>query len=55
MACNGGYAALGYLHQNVDVADWPTKTPFKSINRIVQDESFFFKIKPGLRSLKDNF
>lgn len=53
MASNGGYATLGYLYQNVDVADWPTKTPFKSINRIVQDERFFFKIKPGLWALKD--
>ena len=43
MADNGGYATLGYLYQNVDVSDWTTKTPFKSINRIVQDERFFFQ------------
>ena len=53
MASNGGYATLGYLYQNVDVSEWKTKTPFKSINRIVQDERFFFKIKPGLWALKD--
>lgn len=53
MAKNGGYATLGYLYQNVDVSDWSTKTPFKSINRIVQDERFFFKIKPGLWALKE--
>lgn len=50
---NGGYATLGYLYHNVDVSDWGTKTPFKSINRIVQDERFFFKIRPGLWALKD--
>ena len=53
MAKNGGYATLGYLYQNVDISDWSTKTPFKSINRIVQDERFFFKIKPGLWALKE--
>lgn len=52
MANNGGYATLGYLYQNVDVSTWNTKTPFKSINRIVQDNRFFFKIKPGLWGLK---
>ena len=49
---NGGYATLGYLYNKVNVSDWKTKTPFKSINRIVQDERFFFKIKPGLWALK---
>lgn len=53
MAHNGGYATLGYLYHNVNVSDWTTKTPFKSINRIVQDERFFFKIKPGLWALKN--
>ena len=48
-----GYATLGYLYQNVDVSDWGTKTPFKSINRIVQDERFFFRIRPGLWALKE--
>jgi hypothetical protein len=52
---NGGFATLGYLYQNVlDVpgVKWNTKTPFASIRRIVQDDRFFFKIKPGLWALK---
>lgn len=53
MNANGGYATLGFLYQNVAVSDWGTKTPFKTINRIVQDNRFFFKIKPGLWALKD--
>ncbi len=55
MEQNGGFATLGYLNQEVlkvpDV-EWKTKTPFASIRRIVQDERFFFKIKPGLWALK---
>ena len=31
--------------------NWKTKTPFASIRRIVQNEKFFFKIKPGLWAL----
>lgn len=50
---NGGYATLGYLYQHVDVSKWNTKTPFKSINRIVQDSRFFFKIRPGLWALEE--
>jgi len=50
---NSGYATLGYLYHNVDVSEWGTKTPFKSINRIVQDDRFFFKIRPGLWALKE--
>lgn len=53
MIKNGGYATLGYLYHNVNVSGWGTKTPFKSINRIVQDERFFFRIKPGLWALKE--
>jgi len=52
---NGGYATLGFLNQNVlKIADckWGTKTPFASIRRIVQDDRFFFKIRPGLWALK---
>ena len=49
----GGYATLGFLNQNVDISDWKTKTPFASIRRIVQDERFFFKIRPGLWALKN--
>lgn len=53
MRKNGGYATLGYLNQDVDVSGWKSKTPFASIRRIVQDERFFFKIKPGLWALKE--
>lgn len=50
---NGGYATLGFLNQNVNVSEWKTRTPFATIRRIVQDERFFFKIKPGLWALKE--
>ncbi|WP_373493327.1 hypothetical protein [Aquiflexum sp.] len=53
MKLNGGYATLGQLYKEVDVSEWKTKTPFKSINRIVQDDRFFFKIKPGLWALNE--
>jgi len=52
---SGGFATLGFLNQNVlkiKNCDWKTKTPFASIRRIVQDDRFFFKIKPGLWALK---
>lgn len=55
MENNGGYATLGFLNQEaLKVKDcvWKSKTPFASIRRIVQDERFFFKIKPGLWALK---
>lgn len=52
MEQNGGYATLGFLYKNVDVKGWKTKTPFASIRRIVQDNRYFFKIKPGLWALK---
>jgi len=48
---NGGYATLGFLYQNVlnvPGCNWKTKTPFASMRRIVQNDRFFFKIKPGL-------
>ncbi|MDY0387317.1 MAG: hypothetical protein RBT65_09365 [Methanolobus sp.] len=32
---------------------WKTKTPFASVRRIVQNEKYFFKIKPGLWALND--
>ena len=53
MLKNGGYATLGFLNQNVDVSKWQSKTPFASIRRIVQDERYFFKIKPGLWALNE--
>lgn len=55
MENNGGYATLGFLNQEVlKIKDcvWMTQTPFASIRRIVQDERFFFKIRPGLWALK---
>jgi hypothetical protein len=55
MKDNGGYATLGFLYQHVlkiKGCEWKTKTPFASIRRIVQDERFFFKIRPGLWALK---
>ena len=52
MEKNGGYATLGFLNQSVNVSSWKTSTPFASIRRIVQDERFFFKIRPGLWALR---
>ncbi|MDP2708652.1 MAG: hypothetical protein Q8O93_01185 [bacterium] len=55
MEKSGGFATLGYLNQQVlkvPGVEWKTKTPFASIRRIVQDERFFFKIKPGLWALR---
>lgn len=52
---NGGYATFGHLYQNVlqiKDCEWITKTPFASIRRIVQDQRYFFKIRPGLWALK---
>jgi hypothetical protein len=56
MKANGGYSTLGNLYQEVfkiENVKWGTKTPFASIRRIVQDDRFFFKIKPGLWALKE--
>lgn len=52
---NGGFATLGFLYQavmKIKDCEWRTKTPFASIRRIVQDERFFFRIRPGLWALK---
>jgi hypothetical protein len=53
MNANGGFATLGFLYHKVDVSSWGTKTPFRTINRIVQDNRFFFKIRPGLWALNE--
>lgn len=53
MRKNGGYATLGFLNQHVDVTNWKSKTPFASIRRIVQDDKYFFNIKPGLWALTE--
>lgn len=52
---NGGHATFKYLYERslkVKGSTWKTKTPYASIRRIVQDERFFFKIRPGLWALK---
>jgi hypothetical protein len=54
MEDKGGFSTLGQLYQNVDVSNWKTKTPFASIRRIVQDERYFFKVKPGLWALNSH-
>ena len=54
---NDGFATLGFLNQKVlkvPNCEWKTKTPFASIRRIVQDERYFFRIKPGLWALKSH-
>ena len=54
MRANGGYATLGQLYKEalkLPGVEWETKTPFKSINRIVQDLKYFFRIRPGLWAL----
>ena len=54
MRANGGYATLGRLYSEalkMRGVEWRTKTPFKSINRIVQDPRYFFRIRPGLWAL----
>jgi hypothetical protein len=55
MEDNDGFATLGHLYQHalkIPNVGWKTRTPFASIRRIVQDERFFFKIRPGLWALK---
>jgi len=50
----GGFATLGHLYKEalkIPGVKWETKTPFKSINRIVQDRKYFFRIRPGLWAL----
>ena len=57
MKASGGYATLGYLYRaatSIPDVVWKTKTPFKSINRIVQDPQYFFKIRPGLWALLES-
>jgi hypothetical protein len=39
---------------NLGGAKWETKTPFKSINRIVQNQKYFFRIRPGLWALLED-
>ena len=54
MEQNGGYATLGHLYEHalkIDGVKWKTKTPYASIRRIVQNSTYFFKIRPGLWAL----
>jgi hypothetical protein len=56
MKANGGFATFSHLYAEVlkvPGVKWGTKTPFASIRRIVQNERFFFKIRPGLWALKE--
>jgi hypothetical protein len=56
MKANGGYSTLGKLYEDVfkiENVKWGSKTPFANIRRIVQDDRFFFKIKPGLWALNE--
>jgi hypothetical protein len=53
----GGYATLGQLYRdalNIPGVKWETKTPFKSINRTVQNPGYFFRIRPGLWALLED-
>ncbi|MEA3497346.1 MAG: hypothetical protein U9R42_15065 [Bacteroidota bacterium] len=54
MKKNGGFATLGFLNQYVNVSNWKTLTPYATIRRIVQDDRFFFKIKPGLWAVTES-
>lgn len=54
MRINGGFATLGHLYKEalkIPGVKWATKTPFSSINRIVQNPKYFFRIRPGLWAL----
>ena len=53
MKKNGGYATFQQLNNMVDFSSWGTKTPYASIRRIVQTNSEFFRIQPGLWALKE--
>lgn len=48
---NGGMATLSQLYKLTDVSSWRTKTPFAYIRRILQTNSEFYKIYPGLWGL----
>jgi hypothetical protein len=54
MRANGGFATLGHLYKEalkIPGVEWATKTPFSSINRIVQNPKYFFRTRPGLWAL----
>ncbi len=47
----GGIATLRDLYQKTDISQWSTKTPFLSIQRLVQQEDEFCRLRPGLYCL----
>lgn len=47
----GQMATLSELYRVADTKNWGTKTPFATIRRILQTNSEFFKIQPGLWGL----
>ena len=49
----GGMLTLGKLKSMLDFSTWKTKTPHKSVNRIVQESPSFFKVRPGLWALEE--
>lgn len=54
MRKNGGYATFQQLNHLIDFSTWNTKTPQASVRRIVQINSEFFRIKPGLWALEES-
>lgn len=51
----GGIATLNQINQHVFKVEgcvWRTKTPFASVQRIVQQTKGIYKIKPGLYALE---
>jgi len=57
MRVKGGFATLGQLYKDalkIPGVKWETKTPFKSINRIIQNTKYFFRIRPGLWALLED-
>ncbi|ALS22172.1 HTH domain-containing protein [Paenibacillus naphthalenovorans] len=56
MKQKGGYTTLLDLYREVlqvKHVNWKTKTPDATIRRIVQDQRYFFKIRPGLWALNE--
>jgi hypothetical protein len=53
MRQNGGFATFGKLNTLLDFSTWKTKTPQATVRRIVQDNSDFFRIHPGLWALTE--
>jgi hypothetical protein len=49
----GGIATFGKLNAALDFSAWATKTPEASVRRIVQQNSAFYKVRPGLWALTE--